>query len=112
MSCNFCGGRLNSGMLRKQEPGSGRKFKSCPNCSTTHGEEHIFHPYPTDFGNTPARVTAAIRTGIKVIAEIAGRLIRVLLQRTIKNGRCEQVPCVLCVGLQAWMQGVVRSKWP
>ncbi len=54
MSCNFCGGRLNNGMLRKQEPGSGRKFKSCPNCSTTHGEEHIFHPYPTDFGNTPA----------------------------------------------------------
>ncbi len=59
MSCNFCGGRLNNGMLRKQEPGSGRKFKSCPNCSTTHGEEHIFHPYPADFGNTPARVTAA-----------------------------------------------------
>ncbi len=27
-------------------------------------------------------------------------------------GRCEQASCVLCVGLQAWMQGVVRSKWP
>ncbi len=59
MSCNFCGGRLNNVMLRKQEPGSGRKFKSCPNCSTTHGEEHIFHSYPADFGNTSARVTAA-----------------------------------------------------
>ncbi len=27
-------------------------------------------------------------------------------------GRCEQAPCVPCVGLHAWMQGVVRNKWP
>lgn len=56
MSCNCCGQRLNSGMIHKKHS-SGRKFKSCPHCSEANGGEHIFHPYPASFGQTPARVS-------------------------------------------------------
>lgn len=57
MSCNCCGKKLNSGMLKKIDTYSSQVYKACPRCSDTHGEEHIFHPYPSNFGTTPARVT-------------------------------------------------------
>ena len=58
MLCSCCGKKLNSGMIHKKDPNTGQKFKSCPNCSAANGSEHVFHPYPSLFGKTSARVTA------------------------------------------------------
>lgn len=58
MACNCCGKRLNSGMIHKKDSQTGKKYKSCPHCSDANGGLHVFHPYPSSFGNTPARVTA------------------------------------------------------
>lgn len=58
MACSCCGKQLNSGMVHKKDPETGKKYKSCPHCSDGNGREHIFHPYPSSFGNTPARKTA------------------------------------------------------
>ncbi|MCG9714034.1 hypothetical protein L1D29_14515 [Shewanella insulae] len=58
MGCTCCGSKLNSGMLKKTDLTSGQKFKSCPHCSAANGSEHVFHPYPGQFGKTPARVSA------------------------------------------------------
>lgn len=58
MGCACCGSKLNSGMLTKIDFKTGQKFKSCPHCSAANGGEHVFHPYPAQFGKTPARVTA------------------------------------------------------
>lgn len=43
-------------MIFKHDPLTNKKFKSCPHCSNTHNLEHVFHPYPTAFGKTQARV--------------------------------------------------------
>jgi hypothetical protein len=58
MSCTCCQGQLNSGMLRKKDSSTGIKYKSCPHCTEANGSVHVFHPYPVQFGFTPARVTA------------------------------------------------------
>ncbi len=58
MSCKCCGKKLNIGTIRKSDPLTGKKYKSCPHCSDANGEEHVFHAYPAAFGKTPARVTA------------------------------------------------------
>jgi len=58
MSCSCCGKKLNSGMIHKKDQNTGQKFKSCPHCSAANEVEHVFHPYPSLFGKTPARVTA------------------------------------------------------
>jgi hypothetical protein len=58
MSCTCCQGQLNSGMVQKIDENTGERYKSCPHCTEAHGSEHVFHRYPSDFGNTPARVTA------------------------------------------------------
>jgi len=57
MPCNCCGNKINSGRIFKRAD-SGQLFKSCPNCSRTHGTEHVFHPHPLEFGQTPARISA------------------------------------------------------
>ena len=58
-----CNKSLSSGMIRKKDPYTGEKYKSCPNCSSSHGSEHVFHTYPHFFGKTPARVTARNQEG-------------------------------------------------
>lgn len=40
-------------------------YKSCPRCSTTHGSEHVFHPDPSGFGQTRARVSRNNPDGIQ-----------------------------------------------
>ncbi len=57
MACNCCGKKLNSGMIHVNDQ-NGQKFKSCPHCSDANGSEHVYHPYPNNFGKTPARKTA------------------------------------------------------
>lgn len=57
MVCSHCGSRLNDGLIYKIDPNTGQRFKSCPHCSTANGTEHVFHPYPSSFGKTPARIT-------------------------------------------------------
>jgi hypothetical protein len=56
MSC--CTKPLNTGMLIKKDPKTGAKYKTCGHCSSANGTEHVFHRYPLEFGNTPARITA------------------------------------------------------
>ncbi len=58
MSCTCCQGQLNSGMIQKRDSNTGEKYKSCPHCTEANGSVHVFHRYPSSFGNTPARVTA------------------------------------------------------
>ncbi|MCS6124834.1 hypothetical protein [Shewanella baltica] len=58
MSCTCCQAQLNSGMVQKKDANTGEKYKSCPHCTEANGSEHVFHRYPSDFGNTPARITA------------------------------------------------------
>lgn len=52
IECSCCGKPLNRAL--KSEDG---RYKSCPRCSQTHGQFHIFRKYPDDFGTTPSRVT-------------------------------------------------------
>ena len=57
MACKCCQQPLNRGLIYKVDA-SGRRYKSCPHCSVANGEQHVFHPYPANFGKTPARVSA------------------------------------------------------
>lgn len=50
--CNYCSKPLNQSQYNEE-----RNMKSCPNCSTNNGDEHVFYEYPLAFGNTPTRET-------------------------------------------------------
>lgn len=39
-------------------------YKSCPNCSTTNGKEHVYYPLE-EFGFTDARITSNNPDGIQ-----------------------------------------------
>lgn len=56
MPCACCDRRLNNGMIHKVDIHN-KEYKSCPNCSKTNGNEHVFHKYPDAFGQTDARIT-------------------------------------------------------
>lgn len=58
MQCVCCQSELNSGMIIKVDRNTGARYKTCPHCSAENSSEHVYHRYPSDFGNTPARVTA------------------------------------------------------
>lgn len=51
--CKVCGKLLNRSQYSKDGT-----FKSCPNCSTVNGEEHVYYSYPEDFGTTPKRASS------------------------------------------------------
>jgi len=52
-ACRACGERL-----RKSIFVGGRAWKSCPNCSGENSNlEHIYYPYPEDFGTTEERAS-------------------------------------------------------
>ena len=42
-------------LLNRARFSAAHDWKSCPNCSTTNGSEHVFWPYPTHFGETEVR---------------------------------------------------------
>lgn len=63
MSCTCCQGTLNSGMLKKKDSSTGEIYKSCPHCTEANGSVHVFHPYPSLFGFTPARKSATNPNG-------------------------------------------------
>lgn len=50
--CRVCGLQLNRAQYRNNE-----QYKSCPNCSSENGEEHVYYENPGDFGETPLRAT-------------------------------------------------------
>ncbi len=52
--CSGCGQTL-----RKSIFVGGRGWKSCPNCSGENGHEHVYYPYPDDFGTTDERASEA-----------------------------------------------------
>lgn len=52
MNCNHCNKPLNVAQYHND-------LKSCPNCSTQNGVEHVFYKYPKAFGTTPKRATNA-----------------------------------------------------
>ncbi len=51
MNCKHCNRPLNEAQYHND-------LKSCPNCSTQNGEEHVFYKYPEAFGTTPLRATS------------------------------------------------------
>lgn len=53
MNCRICKKPLNASQWSEAED-----MKSCPRCSTTHGEKHVFYAFPDSFGETPARASA------------------------------------------------------
>ncbi|CCN32758.1 conserved hypothetical protein [Vibrio nigripulchritudo SO65] len=59
-NCSCCGKRLNLSLKT-----SDGRFKSCPRCSSTHGEYHVFLPYPGMFGTSEARVSDTNPDGIQ-----------------------------------------------
>lgn len=87
MACTDCGKRLNIGMIQKIDSNTGKRYKSCPHCSDADGEEHIFHPYPSAFGKTPARITARNPDGYQSYCTDCRRLPKGTLSRSYKNGR-------------------------
>ena len=50
MNCSHCNRPLNEGQFHED-------LKSCPNCSTKNGHEHVFYQYPEAFGTTPKRAS-------------------------------------------------------
>ncbi|EIN4364722.1 hypothetical protein P7M77_23665 [Vibrio parahaemolyticus] len=92
MACNCCGKRLNIGMSHKTDPVTGQKYKSCPHCSDANGGEHVFHPYPFNFGKTPARKTARNPDGYQSYCIDCRRLAKGVASNVYRNGR-------ICSGL-------------
>lgn len=86
MQCLCCNMKINSGRIFKREE-NGQLFKSCPNCSKTHGVEHIFHPHPRDFGQTPARKSAKNPDGDQSYCSDCRALDKGQPSENIHNGR-------------------------
>lgn len=86
MSCNCCNAQINSGRVIKIDV-NGAIFKSCPNCSRTHGSMHVFHRHPREFGQTPARVTAKNPDGNQSFCIDCRKLDRGLPSTTVSKGR-------------------------
>ena len=87
MGCNCCNKALNSGMIHKKDEVTGKKFKSCPHCSDANGDEHVFHPYPSSFGYTPARKTARNPNGDQSYCINCRHLDKGVISNSYKNGR-------------------------
>jgi hypothetical protein len=49
--------------LNKSQYRDSRQFKSCPACSMKDGQEHVFYPFPSEFGTTEFRVTVTTPDG-------------------------------------------------
>ena len=50
MLCRICGKPLHESQYSEN-----REYKSCPRCSVINGVEHIYFPYPEEFGTTEKR---------------------------------------------------------
>ena len=87
MTCCYCDKKLKLGMIQKRDPRTGEKYKSCPNCSKTHGKEHVFHPYPSLFGKTPARVSAKNPEGSQSFCIHCRRLDKGEPSKSYMNGK-------------------------
>ncbi|PSU59513.1 hypothetical protein C9I90_03295 [Photobacterium aphoticum] len=87
MTCTCCSKKLNVGMLQKRDPNTGAKFKSCPHCSDANGGQHVYHPYPSSFGKTPARVTARNPEGYQSYCIACRRLEKGEISTVYKSGR-------------------------
>lgn len=87
MTCSCCNKPLNVGMIHKRDPHTGQKFKSCPHCSDANGGEHVFHPYPSSFGKTPARVTARNPEGYQSYCIDCRRLDKGVQSQAYMNGK-------------------------
>ena len=87
MACKCCGKKLNSGMQHTKDSRTGQKYKSCPHCSAANGSEHVFHPHPSEFGKTPARMTAKNPDGNQSYCIHCRALAKGLPSTTHTNGR-------------------------
>jgi len=87
MACNCCTKALNSGMIHKKDAATGKKFKSCPHCSSANAGEHVYHPYPASFGNTPARKTARNPDGYQSYCIDCRHQAKGVASVVYKNGR-------------------------
>lgn len=56
-ACPACHDELRKGIFK-----GNRDWKSCPDCSAAKGE-HVFRPYPVDFGTTDKRWSNANQDG-------------------------------------------------
>ena len=54
MDCTHCDEKLNTSTFN-----SDKTLKSCPKCSTANGQQHVYHPWPAEFGTTDKRATEA-----------------------------------------------------
>lgn len=52
MICKKCG-RL----LKESQYSRDGRYKSCPKCSVLNGKEHVYFPYPSEFGTTEKRIS-------------------------------------------------------
>jgi hypothetical protein len=87
MACSCCGKRLNSGMIKKRDSSTRKLYKSCPHCSDANGKEHVHHPYPANFGNTPARMTARNPDGDQSYCAACRRLKKGVVSQVHTNGK-------------------------
>jgi len=87
MICNCCGNKLNVGMIHKSDPQTGQRFKSCPHCSDANGSEHVFHPYPSSYGKTPARKSAKNPDGYQSYCYECRSLEKGESSRVFQNGQ-------------------------
>ena len=56
--CEHCGTALNRSP-RSQD----RSWKSCPRCSESNGHQHVFYPFPDDFGVSEAKKAGGVEDG-------------------------------------------------
>jgi phage FluMu protein Com len=50
MNCTHCNNPLNESQTHG-------RLKSCPQCSSQNGHEHVFYPFPSAFGTSTKRIT-------------------------------------------------------
>ncbi|MDY4323837.1 hypothetical protein V6M93_03180 [Pectobacterium brasiliense] len=66
MACRHCGLPLNKGLPKIKDNVA---YKSCPKCSVTQGQQHVYFPAPDDFGTTTARETSNNPDGVQSYCE-------------------------------------------
>jgi hypothetical protein len=49
--------------LNQSQYNAGKTLKSCPKCSSDNGSEHVYYPYPAEFGTTSLRSSSGSPEG-------------------------------------------------
>ena len=83
--CRHCNQPLNRSQRREEDT-----WKSCPECSVQDGNEHVFYPYPSAFGESDKRASNEDPAGAQSYCEAC----RGRGARSPKARACSEMPAI------------------